>query len=107
MTAAAQARRRLPVDELEIVAFERGEHTSYSACGIPYLVGGILDDPDELVARTPEEHRARGIDVRLGHEVVAIDTEQQIVRARRVDDGAEVEEHYDDLVIATGASPNR
>jgi NADPH-dependent 2,4-dienoyl-CoA reductase/sulfur reductase-like enzyme len=52
MSAASQARRRDP--ELEIVALERGTHTSYSACGIPYVVGGVVDDLDDLVVRTPE-----------------------------------------------------
>ena len=55
MSAAAQARRRNP--KLEIVAIEKGTHTSYSACGIPYVVGGVVDDLEELVVRTPQEFR--------------------------------------------------
>jgi Uncharacterized NAD(FAD)-dependent dehydrogenases len=55
MSAAASARRRDP--ELEIVALERGPHTSYSACGIPYFVGGLFDDADRLISRTPGEFR--------------------------------------------------
>ena len=51
MSAASQARRRRTPDELEIVAFERGNYTSYSACGIPYLVGGEVTEVDDLVAR--------------------------------------------------------
>ena len=58
------ARRRRSADVLEIVAFERGHFTSYSACGIPYWVGGDVEDRDQLIARSPEEHRARGIDLR-------------------------------------------
>jgi len=50
MSAAAQARRRASADELEIVAFERGGYTSYSACGIPYFVGGAVNDIDALIA---------------------------------------------------------
>jgi hypothetical protein len=61
------------VDELEIVVFERSSRTSYAACGLPYLVGGLVTSPDSLVARTPEQHRAKGIDVRIQHEVTAID----------------------------------
>ncbi len=57
MSAAAGARRRRAVDELAIVAFEKGEHTSFAACGIPYLVGDLVHDADDLVARSPEEHR--------------------------------------------------
>ncbi|HEX4776160.1 MAG TPA: FAD-dependent oxidoreductase [Acidimicrobiia bacterium] len=105
MTAAAMARRRRPQDELEIVAFERTPHTSYSACGIPYLVGGLVDDADDLVARSPEEHRARGIDVRVGHEVVSIDTRRRAVEV--VAAGASSTEPYDLLLVATGAVPVR
>ena len=73
MSAAAQARRMTSSDELEIVAFERGSRTSYAACGLPYLVGGLVESPEHLIARTPEQHRANGIDVRIHHEVIAID----------------------------------
>jgi NADPH-dependent 2,4-dienoyl-CoA reductase/sulfur reductase-like enzyme len=54
MTAASHARRRVGADQLEIVAFERGDYTSYSACGIPYFVGGEVTDVDDLIARSPE-----------------------------------------------------
>src|SRR5436305_1391993 len=73
MSAAAQARRRRDRTQLEIVAFDRGQYTSWSACGLPYLVGDLVHDPDELIARTPEQFRASGIEVALGHDVVAID----------------------------------
>jgi len=107
MTAASQARRRASPDELEIVAFERGEHTSYSACGIPYFVGGVVDSADDLVARTPEEHRQRGIDVRTRHEVTAIDIQRRVIEVRRLDDDSATTEPFDDLLIATGATPVR
>jgi NADPH-dependent 2,4-dienoyl-CoA reductase/sulfur reductase-like enzyme len=111
MSAAAGARRRRTVDELEIVAFEKGEHTSFAACGIPYLVGDLVHDADDLVARTPEEHRRLGIDVRMRHEVIAIDTDAHTVTVRDLDasSGAssEMVERYDQLVIATGATPIR
>src|SRR4051812_14839793 len=71
MSAATNALRR--DDALEVVAFERGPHTSYSACGIPYYVGGIVEDAGRLVTRSPEQHRANGIDVRTETEVVEID----------------------------------
>ena len=74
MTAASQAKRRAG-DDIEVVALERGHHVSYSACGIPYWVGGDVESGDALVARTPEEHRKRGIDLRMRHEVTAIDVE--------------------------------
>ncbi|MCQ4210636.1 FAD-dependent oxidoreductase [Streptomyces longispororuber] len=107
MSAASQARRLRGPDELEIVAFERGHFTSYSACGIPYWVGGQVGERDELIARTPEEHRARGIDLRMRTEVVEIDVAGRRVRARELDGGAESWTSYDKLVIATGARPVR
>jgi len=107
MSAAAQARRRSEPDELEIVAFERGAYSSYSACGIPYLVGGLVSNVDDLVARTPEEHRRNGIDLRTGTEVVNIDVEARAVTVRDVESGRESREPFDDLVIGTGARPVR
>ena len=106
MSAASQARRRRAADDLEIIAFERGRHTSYSACGIPYWIGGATDGPDALVARTADEHRARGIDLRLGTEVVAVEPDRGRVRSRDAD-GREEWTGYDHLVIATGARPVR
>src|SRR5437879_3804337 len=107
MSAASQARRLKGPGELEIVAFERGHFTSFSACGIPYWVGGDVPERDDLIARTPEEHRARGIDLRLRTEVTEIDVAGQRVRARDVDSGAESWTPYDKLVLATGARPVR
>ncbi|GHJ99970.1 FAD-dependent oxidoreductase [Streptomyces sp. NPDC003753] len=107
MSAASQARRLKGPDELEIVAFERGHFSSFSACGIPYWVGGDVAGRDELIARTPEEHRARGIDLRMRTEVTEIDVAGCRVRARNVDSGAEEWTSYDKLVIATGARPVR
>ncbi|MFJ7174946.1 FAD-dependent oxidoreductase [Streptomyces massasporeus] len=107
MSAASQARRLKSPDQLEIVAFERGHFTSYSACGIPYWVGGDVTDRDELIARTPEEHRARGIDLRLRTEVTELDPDGQRVRARDLESGEESWTSYDKLVIATGARPIR
>ena len=60
-------------DKLEVVAFERGAHSSYSACGIPYWVAGDVADGERLVARTPEAHRANGIDLRMLTDVESID----------------------------------
>ncbi|WP_030381359.1 MULTISPECIES: FAD-dependent oxidoreductase [unclassified Streptomyces] len=107
MSAASQARRLRDRDRLEIVAFERGHFTSFSACGIPYWVGGDVTDRDDLIARTPEEHRARGIDLRMRTEVTEIDVAGGRVRARDADSGAESWTSYDKLVITTGARPVR
>ncbi|MBM7092594.1 FAD-dependent oxidoreductase [Streptomyces sp. S12] len=107
MSAASRARRLKGPDELEIVAFERGHFTSYSACGIPYWVSGDVPERDRLIARTAEEHRARDIGLRLRTEVTEIDVAGGRVRARDVDSGAESWTSYDKLVIATGARPVR
>ena len=104
MSAAAQARRLQRADALEIVAFERGTHTSYAACGLPYLIEGLVQAPEKLVARTPQEHRARGIDVRLRHAVTAIDSPARTVMARDLASGRQSLMRYDELLIATGAS---
>ncbi|WP_327343061.1 FAD-dependent oxidoreductase [Streptomyces europaeiscabiei] len=107
MSAASQARRLRGAGELEIAAFERGHFTSFSACGIPYWVGGDVPERDRLIARSPEEHRARDIDLRMRTEVVEIDVEGARVRARDLDSGTESWTSYDKLVIATGARPIR
>lgn len=107
MSAASQARRMRGPDELEIVAFERGHFSSYSACGIPYWVGGEVEGRDELIARTPEEHRERSIDLRMRTEVTELDVEGGRVRSRALDTGTEAWTSYDKLVIATGARPVR
>jgi len=104
MSAASQARRMKSPNELEIVAFERGSRTSYAACGLPYLVGGLVHTPELLIARTPEQHRANGIDVRTRHAVTDIDAKASTVTVRELDTGRESVEHYDELLIGTGAS---
>ena len=107
MTAAATARRRVPAGQLDIVAFEKGNYTSYSACGIPYLIGGLVSDVDALIARAPAEHVRRGIDARIGHDVLVVDTDRRRVRVRAVETGVESWEAFDQLVIATGSTPRR
>ncbi|MEE1745319.1 FAD-dependent oxidoreductase [Streptomyces sp. NPDC006641] len=107
MSAASQARRLKGPGELGIVAFERGHFASYSACGIPYWVGGDVAERDDLVARTPQEHRARDIDLRMRTEVTEIDVAGQRVRALDRETGETYWTGFDKLVIATGARPVR
>ncbi|MFD5988625.1 FAD-dependent oxidoreductase [Streptomyces cyaneofuscatus] len=107
MSAASQARRLKGPDELEIIAFERSTFTSYSACGIPYWVSGDVEGPDDLIARTPEEHRERDIDLRMRTEVTEIDVAGQRVRALDRESGDTYWTGFDKLVIATGARPVR
>ena len=107
MSAATQARKRRPSQELEIVAFERGRHTSYSACGLPYYAGDVVKDWRDLVARSPEEFASQDIEIRTRHEVEAVDLEAGRVRVRDLDAGRTLEEAWDVLVVATGSEPLR
>ncbi|WP_411118937.1 FAD-dependent oxidoreductase [Streptomyces sp. 058-1L] len=107
MSAASQARRLKGPDELEIIAFERFRFTSYSACGIPYWVSGDVGHRDDLIARTPEEHRERDIDLRMRTEVTEIDVAGRRVRALDRESGDTYWTGFDKLVIATGARPVR
>ena len=105
MSAASQAMR--VDDSLEVVALERGRHTSYSACGIPYWVGGVVPDVDSLVARTPKQHRANGIDLRLRSEAMAVDLDRREVEVRDHAGASTYRLGFDHLVLATGARPRR
>ena len=100
-TVAANLRRTLPYEH-EVVLLERTDNTSYSACGIPYWVAGDVDSADDLVARTPQEHRDHGIDLRVGVDVTKLDP---TARRLTLADGDTLA--YDRLVIATGAEPLR
>src|SRR3954451_24416275 len=100
MSAASTARRR--DRDLEIVAFERGPYTSYSACGIPYYLGGLFDDSDRLISRSREEHRASGIAVHARTEAVRIDLAPHTLALRDHQTGGGPTEGFDELVTATG-----
>ncbi|WP_054812027.1 FAD-dependent oxidoreductase [Nocardia arizonensis] len=107
MSAASQARRLRGAPDMEIVVFERGRFASYSACGIPYWVGGSVAERDALIARTPHEHRERDIDLRMRTEVVELDVRGRRVRVSDAVSGACYWHPYDKLVLATGAVPIR
>ena len=109
MSAASQALRTAKAlgSRPEVVVLERGQWTSYSACGIPYWVGGDVEHADDLVARTPQEHRANGIDLRLGTEATQIDLAARVVHARENATGVTERLAFDHLVLATGAVPIR
>ncbi|MFW3172606.1 FAD-dependent oxidoreductase [Geodermatophilus sp. CPCC 206100] len=102
MSAAAQARRLRPADELAITVLEQGPDVSYSACGIPYWVEGVVADRDRLIARTPGEFRAQEIDVHTGTRAEAVDLDAGTVRTASGRTLA-----YDHLVLATGGRPLR
>lgn len=106
MSTAAKARRTNP--SLEVVVFEQGDWISYSACGLPYFVGGLVEQHQQLLARSVAEFAQQGIEVRVRHTVTAIDPARRVVRVIDRDAGsAEHDEPYDLLVIATGSRPQR
>lgn len=103
MSAAHQALRSAKAqgETVQVVALEKTPFTSYSACGLPYWVAGDVGGFDELIARSPEQHREMGVDLRTGAEAISVDFESRIV-TYRAERGVE-QICYDDLVIATGA----
>src|SRR6056297_1932477 len=106
MSAASKVRREQP--DREIVVFERGRHTSYSACGMPYFIAGQVSDSDQLIARKPEVFREKqNIDVRINHEVIKIDVDNKKIEVTNIQKDSTFWESYDELLIATGASPIR
>jgi NADPH-dependent 2,4-dienoyl-CoA reductase/sulfur reductase-like enzyme len=116
MSAASQALRTASRRgrDITVTVLERGSWTSYSACGIPYWVAGDVDVADDLVARTPAEHRANGIDLHMGVEVTEIDLGARVVQTRQVvgthestRPAAGTTVAFDQLVIATGSVPIR
>ena len=102
MSAASRARRHDP--ELEIEAFEMGGYTSYAACGMPYYVGGKVDDVNKLVVVTPEQFQEkRNITVHTRTKVTEIDPQAKTVEAVDLKADRSIKVNYDDLVLAVGA----
>src|SRR5271166_3830221 len=99
--------RRLDA-EVEIVVLERSGHVSFANCGLPYFVGGLIEEEDDLTLQTPEQLFDRfRLDVRVDSEVVAIDRLGHTVTTRSTLGGAEAVEPYDQLVLSMGAAPIR
>lgn len=105
-TAAARIRR---LDEnAEITIFEKSGYISYANCGLPYYIGGEISDREELTLQTPESFNARfRVDVKVRHEVVAINPDRKTVTVRNLSGGEVFEEKYDKLVLSMGAKPIR
>lgn len=103
LSAAARARRLDP--ELEVVVFERSGFCAYTACGLPYHVAGVIPEHEELVMRTPAEFAAEGVDVRVRHEVTAIDADARRVTVVDLESGVGSGVDYDELLLAAGAAP--
>ena len=103
--ATAAARIRRLTEDAEIILFEKGKYISYANCGLPYYIGGVIEERDRLFVQTPQAFGRRfQIDVRVEHEVTAIDTAQQRVTVRTAD-GREYNKTYDKLLLSPGASP--
>lgn len=106
--ASAAARMRRLDEKAEIVLFERGEYVSFANCGLPYHMGGVIADREQLLVMPPERFKGRlAVDLRLRHEVVAIDRAAHTVRAVNLATGEASTETYDKLLLATGSAPVR
>ena len=103
-TTATRLRR---LDEnAEIILFERGEHISFANCGLPYYVGDVIKNEEDLLVQTPEKFKERfNIDVRISQEVIKIDKENKKVEVKKNDTGETYFETYDKLVLSPGAEP--
>ena len=103
--ATAAARIRRLTEDAEIILFEKGKYISYANCGLPYYIGGGIEQRDSLFVQTPEAFGKRfNIDVRVENEVLSIDAAQKQVTVRSAD-GQEYVETYDKLLLSPGASP--
>ena len=103
MSAASKVKREQP--DVEVIVFERGPYISYSACGMPYWLAGVIESDRKLIILTPDRARERrGIDVRIGHDVTAIDPAAKTVTVKRQETGETLTQPYTKLLIATGAS---
>ena len=106
--ATAAARLRRLDEQAEIIVLERTGYVSYANCGLPYYIGGTIQDREALTLQTPESFRARfNIDVRVKHEVLSIQPEAHTVTVRRLEDGSEYTESYDKLLLSPGAKAIR
>lgn len=103
-TAAARIRR---LDEkAEIIVCEKSGYVSYANCGLPYYIGGVIQNKEELTLQTPESFWKRfQITMKVRHEVTGIFPERKTVAVKNLDTGESFEEVYDKLLISTGAKP--
>ncbi|MBD3921639.1 FAD-dependent oxidoreductase [Paenibacillus sp. PR3] len=105
--ASAAARLRRLDEHAEIIMLEKGEHISFANCGLPYHIGGTIQDRGKLLVQTPQAMRKRfGIDVRTESEATAINTTKHEVTVRQAD-GSTYTLSYDSLVLSPGAKPRR
>ena len=106
--ATAAARIRRLDEQAEIVVFERSGFISYANCGLPYYIGGVIEDPEELTLQTPESFFSRfRVSMRVRHEVTAIHPDRKTVSVTNLETGEEFEEGYDKLILSPGAKPTQ
>ena len=105
-TAAARIRR---LDEkAQIVVFERSGYISYANCGLPYYIGDVITDAEELTLQSPESFYSRfRVNMRVHHEVTEIHPEKKTVSVKNLKTGEEFEESYDKLILSLGAKPTQ
>ena len=106
--ATAAARIRRLDEQAEITVFERSGYVSYANCGLPYFIGDVITDPEELTLQTPESFYERfRVQMKVRHEVTAILPEKKCVRVKNLETGEEFEEPYDKLLLSPGARPTQ
>ena len=106
--ATAAARIRRLDEQAEIVVFERSGFISYANCGLPYYIGGVIEDPEELTLQTPESFFSRfRVSMRVRHEVTAIHPDKKAVSVTDLETGEVFEESYDKLLLSPGAKPTQ
>ena len=106
--ATAAARIRRLDEQAEIVVFERSGFISYANCGLPYYIGGVIEDPEELTLQTPESFFSRfRVSMRVHHEVTAIHPDKKAVSVTDLETGEVFEESYDKLILSPGAKPTQ
>ena len=106
--ATAAARIRRLDEDAQVIVFERSGYVSYANCGLPYYIGGVITDPEELTLQTPESFWERfRIDMRVRHEVTAIDPARKVVTVKNLQSGETFEESYDKLLLSPGARPTQ
>jgi NADPH-dependent 2,4-dienoyl-CoA reductase/sulfur reductase-like enzyme/rhodanese-related sulfurtransferase len=99
--AAAKARRCDP--EMEIVLYQEEDDISYAGCGLPYYISGVIEEREDLISRTPGKFALEGIKILKNRRIEKIDIPNRAVSGRRIGSGETFTDHFDRLVIATGA----
>lgn len=104
--ATAATRLRRLSEENEIIIFEKGEYVSFANCGLPYHIGGTINDRNKLLLQTPESLKERyNLDTRVSTEVLSINKEEKTVTVKNLKTGEEYTETYDKLLLSPGAEP--